>query len=106
MLKDGKIVADFTPENARACAEGSLRRLRRACLDIFTLRGPLPPGADLQGIMRELKVSEVLRCSMPGLTARRGGHALQCRGVAGHGCRLSRAVRLFLCIVRPSFHTS
>ena len=34
---------DASPANCRACCEGSLKRLGRDCIDLFTMRGPVDP---------------------------------------------------------------
>lgn len=48
--------ADFSPANARRCCEGSLSRLQLDCIDVFTLRGPVPAGVPLEETVRELKM--------------------------------------------------
>lgn len=55
MFKDGALVMDGSPANARACVEGSLRRLSIDCIDVFTMRGPVDPKVPLDETMGELK---------------------------------------------------
>lgn len=55
MFKEGELVMDGSPANARACVEGSLQRLGIDCIDIFTMRGPVDPKVSIQETMAELK---------------------------------------------------
>ncbi|KAL4425309.1 hypothetical protein ABPG75_009325 [Micractinium tetrahymenae] len=55
MFKEGKLVMDGSPANARACVEGSLQRLGIDCIDVFTMRGPVDPQVPLEETMAELK---------------------------------------------------
>lgn len=54
-FEEGKLVMDGTADNARRSCEGSLKRLQIDCIDLFTMRGPLPPGVTIEEPMQELK---------------------------------------------------
>lgn len=68
---------DGSPANARACVEGSLRRLSIDCIDVFTMRGPVDPKVPLDETMGELKVGR------EGIGW--GGEVCVVCGVCGHG---------------------
>lgn len=57
----GQLVMDGSPQNARRCVEGSLRRLQLDCIDLFTMRGAVDPKVPLEETMQELKVGLLLR---------------------------------------------
>ena len=46
----------YTPEGALEAVKGSLERTGKGAVDLLTLRGPLPPEADLEAIAKTLKV--------------------------------------------------
>jgi aryl-alcohol dehydrogenase-like predicted oxidoreductase len=77
-LHDGKISGlDSTPRAIRRSVEGSLRRLRRECIDLLYLHrlDPLVPIEDVVGTMAELvregKVVELGLCAIDGRTLER-----------------------------------